>query len=187
MHRIVLGYTANVGIEELNKFSQVVPWYAVRTRCHHERKVVKLLEVKGFDVLLPKYRTWSRRKDRRKVIELPLFPGYVFVQMEPDHGKFREISRTFGVAYILGRKGKPEPIRKEEMDSLLILLRMPEKVRPHPYFKEGDRVIVVDGPFRGAIGYVMKVQPKKYKLIVGIEMLGRAVAVHVAEDVVEKY
>jgi len=165
LFRTVLGYTSNVGEGKLlkEKFLPALPWYVVYTRCHHEARVTQQLEAKNFNMLFPRYKTWSIRKDRRKIIELPLFPGYIFVQTEPIHKRFVDIKRTFRVAYIVGKRGSPEPINKEEMDSLLILLIAPGKVKPYPYFKESDKVVVIDGPFKGAIGYVMKVHPRNIR------------------------
>ena len=189
LFRVVLEYTSNVGSGETlyKKFKDNLPWFAVYTRCHHEARVTKQLEAKNFSVLFPKYKTWSRRKDRKKIIELPLFPGYVFVQTEPSYDRFLDILRTFGVAYIVGKYGRPEPINHEEMRSLLILLSAPQKVTPHPFIKNGDRVIVVEGLFKGAIGYVLNINRKKCKLVVSIELLGRSVAVGISTDMVEKY
>ena len=185
----MIGYTSNIdsGIPLFERFSPTLPWYALYTRCHHEARVAQHLTLRNFSVLFPKYKTWSRRKDRRKIIELPLFPGYLFVQTEPLPQHFIEISKTPGLAYILGKKDAPEPVAQQEMNSLLILLSSPKILEPNPYFKQGEQVIVVSGPLRGAVGYVLEVNPDKRKLIISIELLGRSVAVHLSDEIVEKY
>ncbi len=58
-----------------------MPWYAVHTRSRHESKVCDGLSLKSINAFLPKIEAWSRRKDRRKKIQLPMFPGYLFVQL----------------------------------------------------------------------------------------------------------
>ena len=56
-------------------------WYALYCQVNHEREVVKRLEQKAVSCFLPLMETWSKRQDRRKKIQLPMFPGYVFVRI----------------------------------------------------------------------------------------------------------
>jgi len=56
-------------------------WYAVHTRSRHEDRVYLGLLQKTFHVFLPKLEVWSKRKDRRKKIMIPMFPGYLFVEL----------------------------------------------------------------------------------------------------------
>src|SRR5574340_415375 len=58
-----------------------MPWYAVHTRSRHEDRVHRGLTQKAFHSFLPKMEVWSKRKDRRKKIMIPMFPGYVFVEL----------------------------------------------------------------------------------------------------------
>jgi len=162
------------------------PWYVVYTRCHHEARVAKHLAAGDFAVLFPKCRAWSRRKDRRKVVELPLFPGYLFVQTDPFPSRFARILETPGLARLLGNGNGPEPVAQHEMESILILLSSGQTLEPHPYFKVGSQIIVVSGPLTGAIGYVDEIQPDRRKLVVSVELLSRSVAVQLSDELVDK-
>jgi transcriptional antiterminator NusG len=164
-----------------------LPWYVVYTRCHHEARVAKHLAKSSFTVVFPKRRTWSRRRDRRKVIDLPLFPGYLFVQTEPFPRRFAEILQTPGLARLLGNGSGPEPVPQSEMRSLIILLSSAKLLEPHPYFEEGDQAIVVSGPLKGAIGYILTARPNKRKLVLSLELLGRSVAVHLSDEEVDLF
>jgi len=84
------------------KTADLKKWYAIYTRSRHEEKVYTGLRNKDFEVFLPKAETWSRRKDRRKKILLPLFPGYVFVHSRIDNHIRHDILKTIGVVRILG-------------------------------------------------------------------------------------
>ena len=59
-------------------------WYAVQTRSRHEKKVDSFLSDKGVETFLPLINTLSRRRDRKKYIDIPLFPGYIFVHVNED-------------------------------------------------------------------------------------------------------
>ncbi|MFH1314580.1 MAG: transcription termination/antitermination NusG family protein [Candidatus Eisenbacteria bacterium] len=184
-----LGYpaTPDRGASPAARFSPVIPWYVAYTRCHHEQRVARHLALKNVPVLFPKYKTWSRRKDRRKMIELPLFPGYLFIQSEPFAHRFTEISDTPGLAFILGNGNGPKAIADDEIKSLLILLSSSTPFEPHPYFCTGEQVIVLSGPLKGAVGYVLQSRPDKRKLVITVDLLGRSAAVHISDEIVDKY
>jgi transcriptional antiterminator NusG len=167
--------------------SPELPWYVVYTRCHHEARVAKHLAKRSFTVVFPRHKTWSRRRDRRKVIDVPLFPGYLFVQTEPFPHHFAEILETPGLARLLGNGNGPEPVAQSEMQSLIILLSSDRVLEPHPYFEEGDQVIVVSGPLKGAIGYILTTRPNKRRLVLSMELLGRSVAVHLSDEEVDLF
>ncbi len=159
-------------------------WYAIYTRCHHERKVAKILGFEFFDVFLPTRRVLSRRSDRRKIIEIPLLPNYLFANATYD--SFSRIVNTPGVAYILGYNGRPTPVSDEEVKSLGILVRCGMEVSPYPYLREGDRVFIKEGPFRGVAGILLKTDLHWCKLVVSIYLMNRSVAVTIPVEYVEK-
>ena len=180
--RLILGAGTALG----ERISPGRPWYVLYTRCHHELRVAKHLAKEDFAVLFPKYRAWSRRKDRRKIIELPLFPGYLFVQTDPFPSCFAKILETPGLARLLGNGNGPEPVAQHEMESILILLSSDRALEPHPYFQEGNQIVVVSGPLKGAVGYIEELVPSKRKLVISVELLGRSVAVHLSDELVDK-
>ncbi|KAF0119171.1 MAG: transcription antitermination protein [bacterium] len=161
-------------------------WYAVYTRSRHEEKVYTRLKNKDFEVFLPKAETWSRRKDRRKKIWMPLFPGYIFVQSQLDNYSYHDILKTVGVVRIIGIKGHPTPIPEEEIVSLKLMVNSGQPVFPHNYIKTGDKVTVIDGPLEGAVGTILRAKSKKDKLVVSIPLLQRSIAVEVHEWAVKK-
>jgi|GEM_PF-65732 transcription termination/antitermination protein NusG len=162
-------------------------WYAIRTRSRHEQKVKYQLENKSFKVFLPVMEGWSKRKDRKKKILKPLFPGYLFIDFELIKSRWLEIVKVPGVANILGYSNEPFPIPEEQIASLQAIINSDLTVNYYTYLKKGDRVKVVSGPLEGAVGILLDVQEKKKRLVVSVDMLNRAVAVEVEGDVVEKY
>lgn len=162
-------------------------WYAVRTRSNYEHKVNCLLAKKALDTFYPAVFKWSRRKDRKKKIARPLFPGYLFVRCVSSPYNWLEIKKTDGVVNILGNQKIPQSIPQDQIDSVRKMVEAGIDPLPHPYLNVGDRVVVVEGPLRGAIGIFEKFNDKKGTLVVSVDLLGRSLAAEVDNNVVERY
>lgn len=161
-------------------------WYAVKTRSRHEQKVYEKLISQQIESLYPTIEVWSTRKDRRKRIRVPLFPGYLFVHCVLTDDNWFAVNNVRGVASIVGVSSRATPIPQEQIDSIHVLLKSGLPVNPHPYLKEGEMVLVTGGPLKGAKGIYIKSDEKKRKLIVNVDILGRAVEVDVEPDLIEK-
>ncbi len=161
-------------------------WYAVRTRSNYEYKVNFLLAGKSLDTFYPTVLKWSRRKDRKKKIARPLFPGYLFVRCSSSPYDWLEIKKTDGVVNILGNRKIPQPIPQDQIESVRKIVEAGIDPLPHPYLNVGDRVVVVEGPLRGAIGVFEKFNDKKGTLVISVDLLGRSLAAEVDNNVVER-
>lgn len=156
-------------------------WYAVWTRSRAEKSVRDQLMRRGVEVFLPTVIQWSRWKDRRKQVEWPLFPGYCFVKIDPRH-KLPVISCD-GVVHIVSIEGKAAEIPEEQITAIRQLVDSTLALDPCPFIEEGDPVQVVAGPLTGVKGRLLKKGPDA-RLVVSIELIGRAVSVQVhAADV----
>jgi transcription antitermination factor NusG len=157
-----------------------MPWYAVHTRSRHEDRVDALLLQKSFHVFLPKMETWSKRKDRRKRIMLPMFPGYVFVELPVINNEVKvDILKTFGVVRILGKPYSSEaiPVPDGTIDALRRLVESKVEVQQLQYPRVGEKARIVEGPFKGIEGLVVKTDFQKELFVISIELLQRSVAV----------
>jgi transcription antitermination factor NusG len=132
-------------------------------------------------VFLPTVIKWSRWKDRRKQVEWPLFPGYCFVRIDP-RDKLPVISCD-GVVHIVSVEGKAAEIPAEDIDAIRQLVDSTLALDPCPFLDEGDPVRVVAGPLTGVTGRLVR-KGADARLVVSIELIGRAVSVQVhAADV----
>jgi len=157
-------------------------WYAIYTRSRHEKIVDNDLTDKGVETFLPLREFVSQWKDRKKKIESPLFPGYLFTHINLVED-FRRIITTRGVVKIVGTNGTPVPIPKEQIDSVKALLKSSLKYDPYPYFSEGMEVLIISGPLQGVVGKVVE-KRGKYRLLLSIDLIKRSVLVEVdAKDV----
>jgi transcription antitermination factor NusG len=152
-------------------------WYAVHTSSRHEETVHMRLAAKEIPVFLPKIEKWSSRKDRKKRIQVPLFNGYLFINVHLDKYTWLHVLKTPGVARIVGNQNEPVPIPDEQIDSIRILLNNDVMLNPVPYLKIGQRVRIVNGPLTGVEGILVKTSPGKNKLVVSVDLLQRSLCV----------
>lgn len=158
-----------------------LPWWAIYTRHQHEKQVAETLQVKGFEVLLPLYESVRRWKDRRKVLSLPLFPGYVFVR--GGHQRRLGILTTPGVHMILSRGDAAAVIPEDEMQAICRSLEAKVAVEPHPYLNSGDRVRVTRGALQGIEGILVR-KKNLFRLVLSVDMLAQSVCMEIdATDV----
>ncbi len=160
-------------------------WYAVHTRSRHEKKVHAELRGKGVESFLPLYETLSRRRDRKKLVELPLFSGYLFVHIVPERDRILEVLKVKGVVRIIGKTATELfPIPEEQIEAVRRFVESDVLISGHPYIKEGSRVRVKCGPLAGVEG-VLQEKRGKHRLIISVDMLQQAVSTEISVDEVE--
>ncbi len=165
--------------------TQNQPWYVIHTRGRHEAKVEGLLGHKGLKIFLPRVTRPSRRQDRRLLIDLPLFPGYVFVQADLDQITYLSIIRVAGVVRILGVNGRLTPVPQETIDAIQAMIASGRPYQPHRFLSRGAWVRIIDGPLAGIVGFILNRHEKKRKLVVSVELFRRSVSVELEDDAVE--
>jgi len=156
-------------------------WYAVWTRSRHEQVVRTQLDEKHVTAFLPTMTRWSRWKDRKKQIDVPLFPGYVFARFEP--GERLAVLKCSGVVSIVSFNGEPAPVPDHEIESIRTLVASTLPYDPCPTIKTGTLVEVSHGPLKGVIGRLTR-KGTQSRLILSVDLIGQAVSVQVdAADV----
>jgi transcription antitermination factor NusG len=155
--------------------TDMLHWYALRTRSRHEKMVRDQLAQQGIEPLLPTVKRLSQWKDRKKEIEVPLFSGYCFVRFASDQKL--PILKTVGVVDIVGGP-RPEPIPDEEITAIQTLIRSVLPYDPHPYLQEGMKVEVIRGPLQGIHGILLR-KEKRHRLILGVHLIQQAAAVEI--------
>jgi len=153
-------------------------WYALYTCPRHEKRVAQQIESRNFSCFLPLYRSVRRWKDRRKELELALFPGYVFVSMAPENRL--QVLQLPGVVRLVSFNGQPAALPAEEIETLRRRLSGAIRVEPHPYLRTGHRVRVRSGPMQGLEGIVVR-RKDRSRMIFSIDLIQRSVAVEVDE------
>jgi len=158
-------------------------WYALYTKHQHEKAVARNLTCKGFEIFLPLYAAARNWKDRVKLLSLPLFPCYVFLR--GDLGRRLDIITTPGIHALVSNGGQPAAIPAAELDNIRQAVANGARIQPHPFLKCGDWVRVKCGPLAGMQGILVR-KKNVYRLVLSIEMLGKAAAVEVDAVLVER-
>ena len=152
-------------------------WWAIRTKANFEKTVFAQLTNRQFEAFLPTYKTYSRRKDRRAIVSLPLFPGYVFLHSNlTDRERRVGVMQTRGMVHILGGPEGPLPVRDHEITSLQVMCNSDRMLEPLGRIERGKTVRIVSGGLAGVIGIVAEIKGKGRRIICNVNLLGRAVA-----------
>jgi transcription antitermination factor NusG len=157
-------------------------WYAVSVRPRHENVVTRHLENQGFNHFLPVYRSVRRWKDRRKELDMALFPGYVFVNLN-----LRDrlgVLRAPGVVQFVTFQGQPAAVPDCEIRALESSVSAGLGLQPHPYLRQGKKVRVKSGPLLNAEGIMIR-RKEGFRLVLSIDLLMRSVMLEVDEADVE--
>jgi transcription antitermination factor NusG len=119
-------------------------WYAAYTCAKHEKRVAEQFSQRALENLLPQYESVRRWKDRRVKLQLPLFPGYVFVRLAlRDHLRVLE---TPSVVRLVGFNGRPTALPDKEIEALRVCVAAQLHTEPHSYLTAGRRVRIKSGP-----------------------------------------
>ncbi len=171
-------------------------WYVVNVYSGSEKKVaeslkeqavLKKMEDKILDVLVPTEEVVEIRKGAKVNAERKFFPGYILVKMEMSDECWHVVKNTPRVSGFLGSRNKPQPISDAEAER--IIKQMTEGVeRPQTMidFEVGEQVRVTDGPFASFVGVVEEVDSEKSRLKVSVSIFGRYTPVELEFSQVEK-
>jgi transcription antitermination factor NusG len=154
----------------------------VYTTPRHEKHVSELLTDRGIETFLPLYRTARQWQKRCPVIlELPLFPAYVFVRI--THGERCAVLGLPGVLSIVGSAREPWPLPEFEIEALRSGMHL-RKVEPHPYLVVGERARIKAGPMAGMEGVLVR-KKNSFRMVLTLDMIMQSVAVEVDADDLE--
>jgi len=159
-------------------------WYAVHVKSRHEFQVFDRLTGAGIETFLPFMKKLRKWKDRNKLIDFPLFPGYLFVHTGFAQQSKLAVLKTKGVARILASPdGAPEPVPEEQILALKRLVESGIRLDPHPYLQEGQRVRITSGPLSGVAGTLVK-KTDRDLLVLSVDIIRQSTSVTIdAADV----
>jgi transcription antitermination factor NusG len=155
-------------------------WFAIWTQSHFEQLVHDQLTGVGFDAYLPTMRVWSRRAGRQRLIDVPLFAGYLFVHVAMDKQRHVDILKARGVVRVLGgRWDQLTPVPDAQIESIRRVLETGVAAEPHMHLREGQRVQIAHGPLAGVRGILVRTRPNRGLLVLSVDLLNQSVAIEV--------
>jgi len=153
-----------------------VRWYAAYTCANHEKRVREQLEQRSLESYLPVYEAVRRWKDRRMRLQLPLFPGYVFVRMAlVDRLRVLQVP---SVVHLVGFNGHLAALPDAEIEGLKNGLAGGVRADPHPFLTAGRRVRIKAGPLEGREGILLR-RKGSLRVVLSIELIQRSIVVDV--------
>jgi transcription antitermination factor NusG len=159
-------------------------WYAIYTRPRAEKLVYQRLVENNIETFLPlqkAYRTWS---DRKKLVEKPLLPSYIFVKI--NNKNFALVYKTSGVVKFVSFEGLPVSIPQNQIDNLRLLINSNAEVEvSSEKFTAGDNVEVVSGSLVGLTGELVKIGSQN-RVVVRIDRLDQNLIVKIPKAFLRK-
>jgi transcriptional antiterminator NusG len=161
-------------------------WYALWVRSRCEFMTAGELARKGIEHYLPSVPKTRQWKDRKKKVDFPLFPGYLFVHVPRRADAFLQTVKTRGaVSFVSLEPGLPTPVAEEEISSLKILMESGATFDIYPGLQAGTAVRIKRGPLCGAVG-VFTHRADEQHFAVNVDILGRSVGLKISADDVEQ-
>jgi transcriptional antiterminator NusG len=171
-------------------------WYVVNAYSGHENKVKENLEMRIesmdmhdyiFRVVIPEQTEIETKDGVKKEKSKKMFPGYVLVEMIMTDEAWYVVRNTPGVTGFIGSSGKgakPFPLQPSEVDHILRSMGM-SRVDVENEFKEGDKVKVTEGPFKGMYGKISVIDIENSRMTVLIDLFGQETPVDVEFNQIE--
>ena len=159
-------------------------WYAVYTRSRGEKKLTELLISEGYLAYIPLVKTLRQWSDRKKRVEIPLIPSYVFVKV--SNREYYDVLNTPGVVAYVSFEGKAAPIRESQIEAMRKAVDGNMNVKlTHESINQGQKVKIIAGPMKGAEGEYIETKHKS-NFIINLDNIGFTLKVEVnALDVVK--
>jgi transcription antitermination factor NusG len=156
--------------------NSTLAWYALQVRSRKENYVASQILGHGYECLLPTYKSIRQWSDRKKELEQPLFPGYLFCRF--DFQDRRALVTTPGVLQIVGNGRIPIPVSDDEIGSLRLAVASGMPKQPWPYLGVGQKVRVNYGTLAGLEGILVNLKGN-HRVVLSVTLLQRSVAMEV--------
>lgn len=172
-------------------------WYVVTTYSGHEESVKEKLLMRTesmgmqdniFRVIVPETTEIEIKDGVKKEKKKKMFPSYVLVEMVMSDEAWYIVRNTPGVTGFIGSSGKgakPTPLLPEEIDHILVQMGM-SRVDIEDELASGDKVGIVDGPFKGMEGNIKDIDLENNHITVMIDLFGQETSVEVEPFQVQK-
>lgn len=159
-------------------------WYAIRTQIGYEQRVAAALqrqiheraqeEVFG-EILVPSEKVIDLVRGQKHEVERRLFPGYILVQMVLNGSTWHLVHAVSKVVGFIGESDQaPTPVPEEAINKIRQQVAAGHAApRPKVRFTEGEKVKIIDGPFRDFNGIIESVRPERSRVRVAVSVFGR--------------
>lgn len=157
------------------KLSKTKKWYALYTKSRHEKYIEKRLKEKNIECFLPVKTVQRNWKDRKKNVDFPLFPGYLFTKISLEE-KNAVLDNKGAVCLV----GNPQPVSipDEQIESVKIFIDNNIAFDPYPELQKGTEIIVKNGPLKGVCGILVE-KKTTYRLVVNLDIINQSISTEI--------
>ena len=169
---------SNIAVTGLAQAGSARQWFALGIRSRHEKKVLALLEAKGVETFLPLVSQLHRWSDRRKLVQVPLFPGYLFVRLDGTAGTRLRALATRGIVGFVGSSGQGLPIPDKQIEDIQTVLASQAPCTLFPFLRAGQRVRIRGGCLDGIEG-ILVARNDDRSLVISVAPILQSVAIRI--------
>ena len=159
-------------------------WFAVVTRSRHEKKVKELLDEQKVENFLPMTKEYHRWSDRKKVVEVPLIKGYIFVRIAAKNAIY--VTRIPGASRFVKFKNELAPIPDFQIQALMLATSSGVKLKKIAYLEAGQDVEVCDGPMKGSKGKLLRIENES-RFVITLDFPPSAYEIRVKPEQLKPY
>ncbi|WP_416898633.1 MAG: transcription termination/antitermination protein NusG [Minwuia sp.] len=156
-------------------------WFLAQVKPNGHHIAERNLSRQGFPSFLPMEEATRRRRGRFVNALRPLFPGYIFIAFDPEHGLWRKVNSTLGIARLVSFGKSPAPVPNALVDGLRARCTADGTFRPAAPWSPGDSVKIARGPFAEFVGTVERLAPDN-RVFVLLDLMGRRTRMTVDAD-----
>lgn len=158
-------------------------WYLLHCKARQEQRAQQNIENQGYTTCLPQIKRQKIVQGKRIERIEPLFPNYIFIQLDKSTANFNALRSTRGVNGFVRFGGIPATVPGQVMDSILALEQTSEKQdQAQPLFRSGDKVQISDGPFAG-LQAIYNMPKGEERCLIFLDMLGQQQSIEIEETV----
>ncbi len=162
--------------------TRIDPWLVLRTKSRHENVVEDALQQRHILAYLPKQKLVRVWQGRKRAVETPLFPGYLFVRPRAEQYEgMRYIRGSCG--FVLSAGSKPATLPEKDLEAVMMLVDSGTALTVDPELVAGRRVKIVAGPLMGVEGELVRVKNREV-LVLNVNLVGSSVRVEVDQAAV---
>ena len=170
-------------MESCNEKKMVQNWYIGYTYPNYEKKVQRLLSQKRIDSLLPMQKVIRQWSDRKKQIELPLFPNYIFINTTA-HERFDALN-TEGILKFVSFEGRPAVLSEKDIESIRKISNGDFEISKEHSFENGDYVMITQGPFIGMKGILFE-RKGKTRFGFKLDAIDQRISIEICTSMIQK-
>ncbi len=161
-------------------------WYVAQTKPKAEKRACHWLKMKNIRVFIPRMEVKKTRKKHAVSTVEPVFPGYLFVQLEPAPSAWQELKWTPGIKKILDCNGIPSIVPEQVIEELRLRTERKGFIQHGCKFRKGEKVQLTEGPLKGLIGVIEEARPGKERINILMHILSSPTRVQTNASELEK-